>query len=233
MPALQSLINLCNGLTIDRRKLVGVQYTRSQLPRTELTPTKNPWRFSMEIPAQPWYQMRPILEELNTLDRYQPEVVTFSNAANMAWMFRYQGTNAGQLTNTPPTGMTVTSFNGNQLVLGNIPARTVGDILIAAGDLIQIAGSPYPFTSTTNIVYTAAMASATVTTHRPNIITLGVAGNTVIVGNTSQFNLFCPGLPNYKLTPAAYVRHATLGVINFAMVEFDGPLELYEWVSGA
>jgi hypothetical protein len=148
-------------------------------------------------------------------------------------MFRYQGTNAGQLTNTPPTGMTVTSFNGNQLVLGNIPARTVGDILIAAGDLIQIAGSPYPFTSTTNIVYTAAMASATVTTHRPNIITLGVAGNTVIVGNTSQFNLFCPGLPNYKLTPAAYVRHATLGVINFAMVEFDGPLELYEWVSGA
>jgi hypothetical protein len=187
----------------------------------------------MEIPPQPWYQLRPVLEELNTLDRYQPEVVTFSNAANMAWMFRYQGTNAGALTNTPPAGMTVTSFNGNQLILGSIPARTAGDILIAAGDLIQIAGSPYPFTSTTNIVYTAGMTTATVTTHRPNIITLGVAGNNVIIGNTVQFNLFCPGLPTYKLTPASYVRHPTLGVINNAMVEFDGPLELYEWTSGA
>lgn len=233
MPALQHMINISNGLVIDRRKLTAVQYTRSQMPRTQLTPTTNPWRFSLEVPPQPWYLLRPYLEELNTLDRYQSEIVTFNNVTGISWMFRYQGTVAGQLTNTPPIGMTVTSFVGNQLVLGNIPVRTAGDILIAAGDLLQIAGSPYPFTSTTNIVYTAGMTSATVTTHRPNIISLGVAGNTVIVGPSCQFNLLCPGLPNYKLTPAAYVRHPTLGVINNAMVEFDGPLELYENTAAA
>lgn len=233
MPALQSLINLSNSITIDRRKLTAVQYTRSQMPRTQLTPTTNPWRFSIEIPNQPWNIMRPILEELNTLDRYQPEVVIFSAATNMNSLFRYQGTLSGQPTNTLPTGMTVTSFVGNQLILGSIPVRSPGDILIAAGDMIQISGSPYPFTSTTNIVYTAGMTSATVTTHRPNIITLGVAGNSVIIGPSVQFNLFCPGLPNYRLVPGAWTRHPTLGVTNIAMVEWDGPLELYEWTSGA
>lgn len=232
MPALQTLINTSSAITVDRRKLTAVQYTRNQMPRTQLTPTTNPWRFSIELPNLQWSVLRQTLEELNTLDRYQPEVVTFSSAC-ISWMFRYQGTVGGAGTLTPPTGMTVTSFVGNTLVLGNIPPRTPGDILIASGDLIQIAGSPYPYTSTTNIVYTAGMTSATITTHRPNIITLGVAGNTVIVGPTCQFNLFCPGLPSYKIIPGGHIWSPTLGAINNGLVEWAGPLELYEWTAGA
>lgn len=223
--SIQSLINLSNSMTINKRKMVGLQFTRNQAPRTDLTPTKQPFRFTIEVPGQPWYLMRSILERIDFLDRWQTEIITFANNARMNFIFRYQG-DATFITNP-----TVVSFVGNQLTLTNLPAVPVGQRIFVSGDMLQIAGSPHPFMVVNDVVSTGA-ANITLTTHRPNIITLGVAGNAVIVGSSCQFRVFMPELPTYTLTPGAY-RLATnnTDVLNNAIVTFDGPIVLYEYVA--
>ena len=52
MAGLQSIVNACNGLTIDRRKMVGIQFTRNEIPRVSQTPTRNPWKFTLDMPSK-------------------------------------------------------------------------------------------------------------------------------------------------------------------------------------
>ena len=107
MAGLQTIINKCNGISIDRRKTVGIQFTRNEIPRVSQTPTKNPWKFALDMPSSLQYsQYRSLMEALDTLDRITPEVITFSNLPQLSWIFRYQGAmTSGQLAT-----ITVTSF---------------------------------------------------------------------------------------------------------------------------
>jgi hypothetical protein len=66
MAGLQTIIDKANGLTIDRRKVVGVQITRNEIPRTSLTPTKQPWRFVVTVPNSLRYYNR----SLSTTNNY-------------------------------------------------------------------------------------------------------------------------------------------------------------------
>lgn len=228
--SLQSIIDLSNSLNINRRKLVGVQYTRSQLPKTDLTVTKNPWRFTVEVPGLPWYKMRSIIENLDHIDRYVPQTISFANNPKIAWMFRYQGDYP-----VIPTSLTVTSFTGTQLTVGNVPSMTLGSYLFRAGDLIQISDYPFPFTVVNNVQYTGA--SAVITTHRPNIINGTVSGKSVIVGSGCQFYMFAAEMPTYTITPGArvidpsYQIDPSAGIINNGIVTFDGGFQLYEYLS--
>jgi hypothetical protein len=88
MSGLQTIIDRCNGLNIDRRKMVGIQYTRNESPRTSQTPTFNPWRFVLDMPSSlRYFQARALLEQLDTLDRNTPKVITFSNNPCLSWIF--------------------------------------------------------------------------------------------------------------------------------------------------
>ena len=49
MAGLQTILNYCNGIAIDRRRVVGIQYTRNEIPRVSATPTKNPWKFTLDM----------------------------------------------------------------------------------------------------------------------------------------------------------------------------------------
>jgi len=49
MAGLQTIIDNCNGMQINRRKVVGIQITRNEIPRVSTTPTKNPWKFSLDM----------------------------------------------------------------------------------------------------------------------------------------------------------------------------------------
>jgi len=228
MAGLQTIINKANGLTIDRRKVVGVQITNNEIPRTSLTPTTQPWRFVLDMPASLYYyNNRNLLEALDTLDRYQPELVTFSDNACLSWIFRYQGSmNSTQINN-----MTVTSFTGNQLVLGGLPAIASTRVLFEPNDLIQIGAHTYPFTSTTRIVRGTG-TSVTITTNRPNIISTSVVGDGITVGNDCEFNMFCPNMPTYKLIPGGYVQSSGT-TLNNALIEFSDSFTLYEWTGTA
>ena len=228
MSGLQTIIDKCNGITIDRRQMVGIQYTRNESPRTSATPTFNPWRFVLDMPASLRYnEARALMEQLDTLDRYVPQVITFGNNACLSWIFKYQGS----LNNTQLGAITVQSFVGDQLVLTNLPAISASRVLFEPNDLIQIGNHTFPFTSQTQVTR-GTDATVTVTTNRPNIITGTVVGDSIIVGNACSFYVFCPNMPTYKLVPGGALK-SNGTTINNALLEFSDAFNLYEWVATA
>lgn len=227
--SLQSIINRCSGISINRRKMAGIQYTKSELPRVSITPTFNPWKISLEMSQGMRYSdARAILEELDRLDRTTPETVTFGSNQCLSWIFRYQGAMSLAQVNA----ITVTSFTGNQLVLGNLPSVAASTVLFEPNDLIQIGTKAFPFTSTTQVLRGSG-STVTVTTHRPNILTNTVAGQNIVVGNSCQFRMFCPTMPTYKLIPGGALYSSNGLVLNNARIEFSGEFDLYEFVADA
>lgn len=225
MSGLQTIINKCNGLTIDRRQMVGIQYTRNEQPRTSLTPTLNPWRFTLEMPSSIRYsEGRALVEALDTLDRYTPQIVTFNNNACLNWIFRYQG----EMTTGDIGNITVASFTGDQLELTNLPTTGANTVLFEPNDLIQIGTHTYPFTSTTQVLRGSG-SNVTVTTSRPNIISANVVSDGITVGSGCQFYVFCPNMPTYKLIPGG-AQYANGVRINNALLEFTDAFNLYEYV---
>jgi hypothetical protein len=231
MSGLQTIIDASNGLLIDRRKVVGIQYTRNEIPRVSQTPTKNPWKFTLDVPNSVRYsQGRALMEALDTLDRITPQVVTFSNLTAFNWMFRYQGA----MTLAQRNGITVQSYTGNTLTLTGLPGVSASTVLFQPNDLIQIGSLgeyPYPFTSTTQVLRGTG-GTVVVTTSRPNILTGNLAGEGIIVGNDCQFKMFCPNMPTYKLIVGGYVGNGTT-TTNNALLEWSDSFQLFEFVGTA
>jgi hypothetical protein len=229
MSGLQTIIDNCNGITINRRKVVGIQYTRNESPRTSLTPTYNPWRFSVQMPGSLRYnEARSLMEAIDSLDRYTPQTITFGNISCLNWIFRYQGAmTSGQI-----ALVTVSDFttNPNQLIL-NVSGVSASPttVLFQPNDLIQIGTNPYPFTSTTQVLRGSG-STVTVTTNRPNVISTSVVGLGITVGNSCQFRVFCPNMPTYSLSPGGYQKNSSGVVVGNALINFDSEFELYEWV---
>ena len=232
MAGLQTILNYCNGINIDRRKVVGIQYTRNEIPRVSQTPTKNPWKFTLDMPNRFRYsQARDLMEALDTLDRITPEIITFSNLPSLSWIFKYQGA----MTAPQLATITVTSWVGTTLTL-NVSGITAAStaVLFEQNDLIQIGSLneyPYPFTSTTRVLRGSG-STVVVTTSRPNILTGTLTGEGIIVGNNCQFKMFCPNMPTYKLIPGGYVGNGTT-TTNNALLEFSDSFNLYEFVGTA
>ena len=228
MSGLQTIIDKCNGINIDRRQMVGIQYTRNEQPRTSNTPTFNPWRFTLDMPSSLRYnEARALMEELDTLDRYTPQEVTFGNNPCLSWIFAYQGS----VSQTAINSITVQSFVGDQLVLTNLPTVAASRVLFEKNDLIQIGNKTFPFTSQTQVLRGSG-ATVTVTTNRPNILTGTVVGNNITVGNKCKFYMFCPNMPTYKLIPGGALR-SNGTTVNNALIEFSDVFNLYEYVATA
>lgn len=229
---LQTIVNSSNGLAIDRRKVVGIQYTRNQIPRVSQTPTLNPWIFTLDMPSRFRYsQARALMEQIDTLDRITPQIITFSDDSRFSWMFRYQGA----MNSTQLNSITVTSWVGNQLTL-NVSGITASStaVIFEQNDLIQIGSLneyPYPVTSTTQILR-GSSSTVVVTTSRPNILTGTLTGEGIIVGNACQFNMFCPNMPTYKLIVGGAVLSGNT-VLNNALIEWSDSFTLYEFVGDA
>jgi hypothetical protein len=220
---IQDIINKSNQLVINRRRVIGIQYTRNEIVKTAMTPTINPWKFRVTAGNGFIYsECRDMLETLDRLDRNNYEWVTFGSNANMSWMFSYRGA----ATTTQLGNLRVISFTGNQLVLENFTDIAVGTVLFRPNDIIQVGS--FCYTSTTQITY-GGTASVTVITHRPNISTVDPAGSSVIVGNGVSFPVVCVNMPTYKLIPGAFSRNSSGVITNNAIVQFESDFELIEY----
>jgi hypothetical protein len=228
MAGLQTIIDSCNGIKINRRNVVGIQYTRNEIPRVSQTPTTNAWKITLDMPNSFRYsEARALMEELDTLDTTTPQLVTFGNNVNLQWIFSYQGS----LSTAQIAGLRVASYIGNQLELSNLPAVPATRMMFKKNDLIQIDGHPYPFTTEEDVLRGNG-SSVTITTSRPNIITDDVTNLGIIAGTNCQFNFFCPNMPVYKLTVGGYQKTSNV-VQNNALIEWSDSFMLYEFVGDA
>lgn len=227
MSGLQDIINNSDSITINRRRVIGLQYTRNEIVRTAETPTRNTWKFTVnQNNGLPYYKNRDLLEALDLLDRTNPQDITFGDNPNMNWMFAYRG----QLSTATIATITVSSFIGNQLIL-NIPSGySAGTVIFEPNDPIQIGGFPFPFTSTQRYVGSNIVANQlTVTTHRPNFISNSVVNQPIVVGADVKFRVICTNMPTYTLVPGAFKKSSTGEVINNARIVFDEPFEFVEY----
>lgn len=228
MAGLQTIIDNCNGININRRNVVGIQYARNEIPRVSQTPTTNAWKITLDMPNSFRYsEARALIEELDTLDTTTPQLVTFGNNINLKWLWAYQGS----ITTAQVAGLRVVSYIGNQLILNGLPAVASTRYLFKKNDLIQIAGHPYPFT-TEEDVPRGSGSTVTITTSRPNIITTDVSNLGIVVGTNCQFNFFCPNMPVYKLIVGGYQK--SQGVVqNNALIQWSDSFYMYEFTGAA
>jgi hypothetical protein len=228
MSGLQTIIDNCNTIKFNRRNVVGTQFTRNEIARVSQTPTKNPWKITVEMPNSFSYNdARALMEEIDTLDTFNPQEITFSNNSKLSWIFRYQG----QLSTAQLNALTVVDYTGNLLELGGLPAVSSSTVIFKKNDLIEIDTFPYPFTSQQDITRGTG-GTITVTTSRPNIISSSVYGLGVTVGNDCIFNVFSPNMPVYKLIPGGWKLSNGI-TINNAYLEWSDNFYLYEWVQTA
>lgn len=226
--SLQTIINISNSIKVDRRKVIGIQTTRSQLMRIGETPTFNPWRFTIAVPDGVYADSRALVETLDNMDRAISEVVSFGAISTMSWLYRYQGAYAlAELSN-----ITVSTFVGNQLVLNiaTLASRVAGKAIFKKGDIISIFGYPYPFTFTTDInTPVTGVNTVTCVMHRPRVIdpTVNLTGTALEVGASAKFRLLCTNMPTYTLTPGAQ-RMVGTTMTNNAILAFDGDFQLVE-----
>lgn len=226
--SLQTIINISDSIKIDRRKIIGIQTTRSQLMRIGETPTYNPWRFTVTVPNGVYYDSRALVETLDNMDRAVSEVISFGAISTMNWLYRYQGDyTIAQLANVK-----VSTFVGNQLVLdiSTLTPRVVGNAIFKKGDLISIIGYPYPFTFTTDIITpSSGVNTVTCVMHRPRVIdpNTNISGLGLEIGPDAKFRVLCIKMPTYTLQPGA-LRISNGAVTNNAILAFDSAFELCE-----
>jgi hypothetical protein len=192
MAGFQDIFEIQQSMTVNNRRTVGQQVSRSGQMRVAQYLTAVPWVFTVSPHNYLAYATsRQIIQTIDNLDRQLPETITF-NSANLSWFTRYQGGAA-----TTPTTVTLgatPAANSQTLSLANLPAST--GAIFKAGDFIMIGGYSYKITA--DVPYTGA--TATVSIHRP-VIGSPVSGAAVACGNNCTFTVLAEKCPTYTLTP--------------------------------
>ena len=219
MAGLQSIINMAETMEINRRRVLGVQYSRSEVARVNETVTRNTWKFNVTVTAMlPYQEYRTLLEDIDRLDRQLPEIITFNPdtgaSSGLGYMFNYQG----DMTPSDIANITVSSWSGNTLEITNLPTASPTLALFRKGDFIQIADYPYPFTTQYDVLRGSG-STATITTHRPNFMGTAVVGQHIRAGNDVQFKMFVNNMPTYRLNPGG----------STSLVTWSGPFQFYEY----
>jgi hypothetical protein len=188
----QTIFEVQQSMTVNNRRTVGQQVSRSGQIRVAQYLTAVPWVFTVAPHNYLAYATsRQIIQTIDNLDRQLPETIVF-NSANLRWFTAYQGGAA-----TTPTTVTLGATpvaNSQTLSLANLPVST-GPIF-RAGDFIMIGGYSYKITA--DVPYTGS--TATVSIHRP-VIGTPTSGAAVACGNNCTFRVLAERCPTYTLTP--------------------------------
>jgi hypothetical protein len=223
--SLQKIINCSEAIVVDRRQMVGLQYTKNQMVRITESPSVNPWRFSVTVPNMSYYTARGVLEDIDRQDKTVSETVNFGVGTTMNWMFRYQG----DLTAVERATVSFVSWVGNQMTVNVSGITGASKKVFAKGDMIQIIGYPHPITSHFDVTRGSA-TTVTFTVHRPNMLQATVpVGTKFNWGNDCLFKLICVNAPTYKFVPGA-TKYQNGTLVNNAMIEWSDAFSLYEYI---
>ena len=175
----QTILNIHQKLSINNRRTIGQQVSRSGQLRVAQYLTAVPWVFTVMPHNYLYYpQARAIIQSIDNADRQNPENITF-NTTELEWFTKMQGTaTAATLSVTPVANTQTLSLSSNGT--------------FKAGDFIQVGGYVYKVT--------ADSAGSTIGIHRP-LIGIPVAGAVLTLGKDVTFNVVAEQCPTYTLTP--------------------------------
>ena len=214
--SIQYIINNAESISFNRRKQVGIQYSRNEIAYSTLGVGRNPWRLTVKIAKPiPYAEARAVVSDLDKLDRVISETVNFKNNTKLTYITQYQG----QLIDAQINQLRVnSSTNGTNLVLSNVPSGIdPSTVIFEKGDFIQIDGYANPFTATAQVL--RGTGNITVPVHRAVFFSSTYFSNqTIKVGSDVEFSVRCVSMPTYTL-----IRGGSGGLITF-----DGEFELYE-----
>ena len=213
----QNILNIQQSLTVNNRRVVGQQVSRSGQLRVAQYLTAVPWVFTVRPHEFLYYpQVRNIIQTIDNLDRQLPETITF-NTANLEWFTKYQGT----LTTEQADALTlnaVPSPNSQILEIGNLPSVSAIDYVFKAGDFIQVEDYVYKVTED---VLRGSGTTVEVPIHRP-IIGTPTTGTLAAIGQKVEFIVVAEQCPTYTLNPMA----------NGAYVKWDSDFVFREYIIG-
>lgn len=193
----QTIFEIQQSMTVNTRRTVGQQVSRSGQIRVAQYLTSVPWVFTVTPHAYlPYATSRDVIQTIDNLDRQLPETITFSST-NLAWFTEYQG----DLTNVQAQALTLASVpaaNAQTISVGNLPSVAETKYVFKAGDFLQIGSYTYKVTAD---VLRGSNPTVSVNLHRPVIGTPSV-GTLAGVGNTCEFTVLAERCPTYTLMPA-------------------------------
>lgn len=175
----QTIFEIQQSMTVNNRRMIGQQVTRSGYMTVAQYLTAVPWVFTV-VPHNYLYypQVRSIIQSIDNKDRQLPETITFSSA-NLSWFVKMQGTaTAATLNGTPSANTQTLNLTSNGT--------------FKAGDFIMVGGYTYKVT--------ADSAGSVVNIHRP-LIGTPTSGTTVYMGDDVTFTVVAEKCPTYTLTP--------------------------------
>lgn len=213
----QTIFNVQQSMTVNNRRTVGQQVSRSGQIRVAQYLTAVPWVFTvMPHNYLPYATSRDIIQTIDNLDRQLPETITFSGA-NLAWFTEYQG----DLTLAQANALTLASVpaaNSQVISVGNLPSVASTKFVFKAGDFLQLGNYSYKVTAD---VLRGTNTNVSVSLHRPVIGTV-TTGTLAGVGNACEFTVLAEKCPTYTLVPAP----------GSAFVQWDEPFVFREDITG-
>ncbi len=213
----QTIFDIQQSMTVNNRRTVGQQVSRSGQVRVAQYLTAVPWVFTVTPHAYlPYATSRDIIQTIDNLDRQLPETITFSSG-NLSWFTKYQG----DLTTAQINALTLAAIppaNSQTITVGNLPGVPSGSIVFDAGDFLQIGNYTYKVKQR---VLRGTNTIVSVNLHRP-IIGTPTIGTLAGVGNACEFTVLAERCPTYTLMPAP----------GGAFVQWDEPFVFREDITG-
>jgi hypothetical protein len=193
----QTIFEIQQSMSVNNRRTVGQQYSRSGQVRVAQYLTSVPWVFTV-VPHNylPYATSRDIIQTIDNLDRQLPQTITFSSP-NLKWFTEYQG----ELTTSQVNNLTLASTpapNSQIISVGNLPGVSGTKVVFRAGDFLQLGNYSYKVKAD---VLRGLDSVVSVSLHRPVIGTVSL-GTLAGVGNNCEFTVLAEKCPTYTLAPA-------------------------------
>jgi hypothetical protein len=216
----QTIFNISQSISVQNRRTVGQQVSRSGQVRVAQYLTSVPWNFVVKPHNFLYYpQVRDVIQTIDNYDRQIPQTISFVGS-NLSWFTAYQG----QFTQAQAAAMTIYNYTANStsLQLANLPSPagwSPTQYLFRAGDFLQIGIYSYKVTSD---VLRGSGGTVTFNLHRPIIGTPTIGTALTAVGSDCTFYLLASQCPTYTLNP----------MTNGAFVQWDGDFVFIEDITG-
>lgn len=212
----QTIVDIQQSMTVNNRRMVGQQVSRSGQIRTAQYLTTVPWVFTITPHNFLYYpQVRDVIQTIDNLDRQLAANITFSSS-NLSWFTEYKG----DLTSGQAAALTLAAVppaNSQTLTIGNLPSVSATAAVFKAGDFLQLGSYVYKVTAD---VVRGSGSTVSVSIHRPVIGTPSI-GTLTAVGSAVYFPVYAEVCPTYTLTP----------MTNGAFVNWDKPFVFRENVA--